>query len=370
MLGRIASLRLRLLGAMLATAVVGLAGAYFATGRILAEGEQSSDRRQALSTAAMIATRVHAGADLEFLRTAQSVLRSEQIVVSRHGRVIFAGPALTNEPLETTVTRSFPGARVVVRKYELTAPTSDSLELTLVAAGVSGLVILTVLVITVLLTRTVRGPIERAITAADRVAAGDLSARIGGGGPDEFDRLSHAFDEMAERLEASDAEQRRFLADIAHEIATPINAMSNLAGALADGTAATDADRAETTTLLAEETTRVKALLEDLRQLTKLDLTQEADPLTTTSNQRVLETVLTNLLTNAIRYTRPRNRRLRARTRDRPPRRTRPRRNDRARQRARRREHLHPRAPQPIHTPTTNATTRPDERVPSAPIQQ
>lgn len=337
MLARLASLRLRLLGAMFATLLVGLAGAYFAIGSILNESERASDRRAATRTARTIAASVQAGADLQFLRTAQHVLHAEQLIVYRHGRIIFAGPALTGEPLETAITVPFPGGRVVVHKYELSA-SSDSLEITLIAAGVGGLVILTVLVITALLTRTIKSPIERAIAAADAVAAGDLSARMGGGGPEEFDRLSRAFDDMAARLGAADVEQRRFLADIAHEIATPVSAISSLAGALADGTATSDADRADTGVLLAQETARVQALLADLRQLTRLDvavpvrfenvdlrtlcdslatrfqrpareaglrLEVQADPLTTTSNERLLDTVVSNLVTNAIRYTPP-----------------------------------------------------------------
>lgn len=265
------------------------------------------------------------------------MLHAEQLVVSRDGRIIFAGPGLAGEPLETVVARTFPGGRLTVRKYELSA-SSDPLEITLIAAGVGVLVIMSVLAIATLLARTIQAPIQRAIAAADTVAAGDFSARMGGGGPEEFDRLSRAFDDMAERLEASDIEQRRFLADIAHEIATPVNAISNLAGALADGIATNESDRAEARGLLAGETARVQALLGDLRQLTSLDiavpvrvenvdlhrlcvslasrftpaasaaglrLEARAEALSISSNERLLDTVLSNLLTNAIRYTPP-----------------------------------------------------------------
>ena len=121
MLARLASVRLRLLAAMLATALVGLAAAYFAIGHILAAGEQASDRRQAARTAETIAARLQAGADTEFIRPAQIVLRAMQLVVYRHGRAVFVGPALPNDPLEVEVAKAFPGGRVVVRKYELAA---------------------------------------------------------------------------------------------------------------------------------------------------------------------------------------------------------------------------------------------------------
>lgn len=335
MLARLASLRLRLLGALLATAAVGLACAYLAIGQILNSNESASDRRQARRTAQTIAARVRAGANPQFLPIAQAVLHDVQLIVVRNGRTVFAGRALRGVPLETTVSEPVPGGRVMVRKYELSPP-SEPIEVTLVAGGVSALVILSALVITALLIRGVRGPIERAVAAADRVAAGDLSARMGGGGPEEFDRLSDAFDDMAARLEQADLEQRRFLADVAHEIATPVGAIANLAGALADGTATSEADRAEAGVLLAAETARVRALLEDLRQLTRLDIAAptrfeqvdlgalchrlaarferpardaglrlqvRADPLSAISNERLLDTVVSNLVSNAVRYT-------------------------------------------------------------------
>ena len=44
---------------------------------------------------------------------------------------------------------------------------------------------------------------------------------------------------MTARLEAADARQREFLADVAHELRTPVTAIEGFATALADGTAAT-----------------------------------------------------------------------------------------------------------------------------------
>lgn len=337
MLAGLASLRLRLLGALLVTTAVALAGAYVAIEHILTSSEQASDLREIQRTATAIAARMRAGVSRQYLSSAQNVLLGMQVTVTLHGRPVFEGPRLTGEPIEATVSAHFPGGTVTVRKYELSPP-PNAFEATLVVAAVSALVIITALIITALLTRAIRTPIERAIHAADAVAAGDLSARMGGGGPDEFDRLSRAFDEMADRLESADIEQRRFLADIAHEIATPVNAISNLGAALADGIAVSEEERAQTSALLAQETARVQALLEDLRQLTRLDIAEavrweevdlgalchtlaarfepaarsagltlevRAEALRTISSERVLDTVISNLLSNAIRYTPP-----------------------------------------------------------------
>ena len=69
-----------------------------------------------------------------------------------------------------------------------------------------------------MLIRTVRKPVSRAIETADRLATGDFSARMGISGPEEFAHLSRAVDGMAGQLQQADTEQKRFLADLAHEI--------------------------------------------------------------------------------------------------------------------------------------------------------
>ena len=74
-----------------------------------------------------------------------------------------------------------------------------------------------------------RRPVQRAIDAAERVSHGDFSARMGTSGPEELVKLGRAFDEMAARLEQADRDQREFLADVAHEIAMPVNAVSGFA---------------------------------------------------------------------------------------------------------------------------------------------
>ncbi len=334
MLARLRSIRLRLLLAMVVTAAAGLAGAYVVIAKIEHAEELSIIRSDAAQAARAVAAEAAAGADRERFARAQAVLGDDQLLVFRNGRRVYGGPARASD-LTATASARFPGGRaVVVAHADETARLSA--EVITVLAAVVLLVIGAAVVTATLVVRTVREPIEQAIAAADRVAEGDLSARIGAVGPDEFVRFGRAFDGMAERLEAGDRDQRRFLADVAHEIATPVNALTGFAGALADGSARSDAERAEAAALIAQESARLSALIDDLRRLTRLDLletvrverldigelcrglgrrlepaaraasvslTVDAEPLPTVADRRLLETVLGNLLTNAIRYT-------------------------------------------------------------------
>jgi signal transduction histidine kinase len=106
---------------------------------------------------------------------------------------------------------------------------------------------------------------------AEAVAEGDLRARAPVS-EDELGRLAAAFNRMAERLEAAEGRQRAFLADVAHELRTPVTAIEGFAGALADGTAARPEDQAEAAEFIRDEAARLRELIRDLQELTWLDL--------------------------------------------------------------------------------------------------
>src|SRR4029079_18741847 len=66
-------------------------------------------------------------------------------------------------------------------------------------------------------------PLTRITAATGRAAHGSLSHRIDlEGKSDEFRELADSFDAMLARLEAHDAEQRRFAANASHELRTPL----------------------------------------------------------------------------------------------------------------------------------------------------
>jgi signal transduction histidine kinase len=334
-LARLASLRLWLLVAMLASAAVGLAAAALLFGDVQGSHEHAADAAKARQEAQVIAGQIRAGANTARLAALQAVLVNDRLMVLRAGRTVFQGPAKPGRTFELEAQARFPGG--VVRIADYSAPASSTtLELTLITAGVLALVIVAAITTATLVTRAVRTPVQRAINAADRVSHGELSARMGSSGPEELVRLGRAFDDMAARLERAERDQRQFLADVAHEIATPINTVSGFALALADGAAQDPRQREEARMLIEAETARLRDLLTDLRQLTHLDLAQGVHPapvaieafaqrlvtrfrraatsagvaLTVSArgnrvitDERLLEMIGSNLLSNAIRYT-------------------------------------------------------------------
>jgi heavy metal sensor kinase len=69
-------------------------------------------------------------------------------------------------------------------------------------------------------------PIDAVTQTAREISARDLSQRLGYEGPaDEVGRLTHTFDDMLDRLQAAWIKERRFTADAAHELRTPLSVL-------------------------------------------------------------------------------------------------------------------------------------------------
>ncbi|HET9073522.1 MAG TPA: ATP-binding protein [Solirubrobacteraceae bacterium] len=335
MFARAPSLRFWLLVAMIASAVVGLGAAVLLFTHVQNSNERLVDTAMARHQAQTIAGEVRAGARPGRLAALQALLPSDQITVERDGRVIFQGRRPAGNQLELKAAAPFPGGVVTLADYASLGPNS-TLDLVVIIAGVLALVIVAAIVAATLVARAVRAPVQRAIDAAERVSRGDFAARMGSSGPEELVKLGGAFDDMAARLERADQDQRQFLADVAHEIATPVNAVSGFAVALADGAAADEPARREAKIVIDAETARLRTLLGDLRELTQLDLVTgshvrplvlvpfaerlvasfrpsareagldlrlEVDDAEALTDRRLLEMIATNLITNAIRYT-------------------------------------------------------------------
>ena len=107
-------------------------------------------------------------------------------------------------------------------------------------------------------------PLRDLIDAAQRVEAGDLTPRLRQRGPRELRALARAFNSMLERLGRSERQRRQLLADVTHELRTPVAVLQgNLEGML-DGVYPADAEHLGP---LLEETRMLARLIDDLRTL-------------------------------------------------------------------------------------------------------
>lgn len=123
------------------------------------------------------------------------------------------------------------------------------------------------------LARGIARPIAAVGAAASRVAAGDLDTRVEPpdsalGGAAEVLELTAGFNRMAETLSRHEGERRALVADVAHELRTPITAMTLRLEALRDGLLPLDPSEVER---LAHQTSLLHRLVEDLRTLSLAD---------------------------------------------------------------------------------------------------
>jgi two-component system sensor histidine kinase BaeS len=86
-----------------------------------------------------------------------------------------------------------------------------------------------------LISRRVLRPIGTLTTAARRLGRGDRGGRVPDGGRDELGELARAFNQMADSLRAAEDDQRRLIADVAHELRTPLANLRGYLEALQDG---------------------------------------------------------------------------------------------------------------------------------------
>lgn len=184
----------------------------------------------------------------------------------------------------------------------------------------------------------VQRSIAQVATASAHVAAGQYQARVNDPGLGrEFAVLAATSNALAERLQATETTRRRMLADLAHEMRTPLATVDAHLEAVEDGVRTLDED---TLSVLRLSTHRLRRLAEDISAISRaeegtLDFTQGPIPASTIAraaartahdrfttagvvlqielgtNAQVLADpdrigqVLTNLLDNALRHTPP-----------------------------------------------------------------
>ena len=161
---------------------------------------------------------------------------------------------------------------LVITSLSLTARINFARAIILPVGALSFLLAFFLFVVATLLVRRFVNPLADVVYAAREVANGKLSTRISSEGPQDMRSLSESFNEMASSLERNDRERRDLLADIAHELRTPLSVIRGRLEGIVDGIY--KADDGQVVSLALEQTYLLERLVDDLRLLTLAETRQ------------------------------------------------------------------------------------------------
>jgi len=197
---------------------------------------------------------------------------------TRFVNVLEARTSLGDQPYLAAAVR-LPGKRVdplgasyvalaQPQAFVATAAAGD-LARRLLEAGGAALVVAMVLILIV--SRSVTRPLTQLGAAAEDIAAGNYSRRVSIAGEDEIGTLGSAFNRMAEAVERARKVQRDFLANVSHELKTPLTSLIGFSQALVDGSLQSDAERTRAATIVHEESERVLRMAQELLDLARVE---------------------------------------------------------------------------------------------------
>lgn len=209
----------------------------------------------------------------------------------------------------------------------------SSLAIPLLQAGVIGLAF--AFILAALISRQIAKPLSAVANAAGEVAQGNYEAKLPETGASEMRAVAEAFNTMTREVQSTHQAQRDFLANVSHDLKTPLTSIQGYSQAIIDGAVRDPATAAEVIYSEADRLARMVSELTDLAglqsgrvalHLDRVDIVQLTKALTerievvarknsvalnvrapesiviTADGDRMAQ-VITNLLSNAVKFT-------------------------------------------------------------------
>ncbi|MEG2252171.1 MAG: HAMP domain-containing sensor histidine kinase, partial [Clostridia bacterium] len=132
------------------------------------------------------------------------------------------------------------------------------------------LAVIVAMVGTAFYTRGIVKPLTVITGAAENMSRGKLNARAEVTGVVEIRQLAGAFNVMAEKLEQVEESRREFVANVSHELRSPVTSIHGFVEGMLDGTIP-EQDYRRYLQIVFDETNRLKRLIADLLQLSRMD---------------------------------------------------------------------------------------------------
>jgi len=118
--------------------------------------------------------------------------------------------------------------------------------------------------------RWIADPLQKVVAAARAMPSAEIKP-VEPQGPHEVQELTRAFNSMIQRTHASQKSQRDFVANVSHELKTPLTSVQGFAQAILDGTADSEEARQQAAQVIYNESGRMHRMVLDLLDLARLD---------------------------------------------------------------------------------------------------
>lgn len=139
-------------------------------------------------------------------------------------------------------------------------------------AGLIGLG--TSLGLAIFLARSVYRPLKRVTQAANEIAKGKYDQEIEISGPSEVVNLANSFNKMAQQVKLSNQQLRDFVADVSHQLRTPLTSIRGFARAILDNTARSRDAKLRAAQVIEEESQRMMRQVNELLELSRMQAGQ------------------------------------------------------------------------------------------------
>ncbi len=139
----------------------------------------------------------------------------------------------------------------------------------LLGAGVVALLL--GIMLAVWIASSVARPLSNMATAAEAIAQGDYDQQLPLQGPEEVRRVAGSFNSMSAQVKMTRQAQRDFVANVSHDLKTPITSIQGWSQALLDGTANSEQQQRQATQIIHDETSRMSRLVDQLLDLARIE---------------------------------------------------------------------------------------------------
>jgi len=147
------------------------------------------------------------------------------------------------------------------------------------------------LVLAFWIAKWVSSPLMEIIDATEKIPSGEY-AEIEIKGPEEVRSLAAAFNTMSRKVDRSQQSMKDFVANVSHELKTPLTSIRGFAQAIQDGTADTPDEKRQAAAIIASEADQMYRIVMDLLDLARYDAGSVVPQIETVDCNLLLERVI------------------------------------------------------------------------------